>query len=82
MTAAERLNVALITTASQGLRPHCSDSGTGDLWISEQSADRAEAALLCHGCPLLQPCDEVGQHQRFGVWGGRDVTVRAGKAAA
>jgi hypothetical protein len=39
MTAAERLNVALITTASQGLRPHCSDSGTGDLWISEHSGN-------------------------------------------
>jgi hypothetical protein len=31
MTAAERFNVALITTASKGMRPHCSDVCTSEL---------------------------------------------------
>jgi hypothetical protein len=76
MTAAERFNIALITTASQGLRPHCSDAGTGDLWISEHPADRAEAALLCAGCPVFDPCGDAAEADpRPGVCGRRGTSA-------
>src|SRR5687768_14584629 len=82
--ANDQLTVALINAASQGLRPHCSDAGSW-LWLSEDPADRRLAAAMCSGCPVFEPCDEVGQHQHFGTWGGVDRTVRPGrpkKAAA
>ena len=79
--AYDRLTVALITAASQGSRPHCSDAGSW-LWLSDDPADRAEAALLCRGCPVFDPCDEVGQHQRFGTWAGIDRTRAPGKRLA
>jgi hypothetical protein len=79
--ANDRLTVALITAASQGSRPHCSDAGSW-LWLSEDPADRRQAAAMCSGCPVFDPCDEVGQHQRFGTWAGRDRTRPPGKKAA
>jgi hypothetical protein len=42
--AADHLTRALITAAAQGLRPHCSDPGTSELWISDRSRDAAESA--------------------------------------
>jgi hypothetical protein len=39
MTAAERINIALIPTASQGLRPHCSDAGTAGSTIQNKSRE-------------------------------------------
>ena len=62
------------------LRPHCSDAGSW-LWLSDDPADRVEGARLCQGCPVFDPCDEVWQHQRFGVWAGHDRTRAPGKAA-
>jgi hypothetical protein len=66
----------LITAASQGLRPHCSDPVLGDLWLSDNEADRAEAAKLCRGCPVLAECDAAAtaNGERWGVWGGKDFT--------
>ena len=77
--ANDRLTMALITAASQGLRPHCSDAGSW-LWLSEDAADRRQAAAMCSACPVFDPCDEVGQHQRFGVWASVDRTRAPGKA--
>lgn len=82
--ASERLLRALITTASKGLRTHCSDPGTSELWLSEHEPERAEAATLCAGCPVFFPCGQAAEahDERFGVWGGRDFTRRPGKKLA
>jgi Transcription factor WhiB len=80
-TATDQLTRALVNLAAQGLRTHCSDAGTGGLWLSEQESERREAARLCRGCPVLRPCLTAAKAQRetFGVWGGRDFTHRPGR---
>ena len=50
------LTRALITAAAQGQRPHCSDPGTSELWLSDHPAERREACKLCAGCPVFEPC--------------------------
>jgi hypothetical protein len=74
--ASERLTRALITIASRGLRTHCSEPDIHSYWLSEDPKERAVAARLCRGCPVIIPCAEVGQHQRWGVWGGVDRSPR------
>ena len=76
--ASERLVRALINLAAQGLRTHCSDAGASELWLSEHEGERAQAARLCIGCPVIQPCGEAAQanDERWHVWGGRDYTRR------
>ena len=76
--ANDQLTVALINAASQGLGPHCSDAGSW-LWLSEDPADRRQAAAMCTGCVVFTECGEVGQHQRFGTWAGIDRTVKSGR---
>jgi hypothetical protein len=73
----EHFTRALITSAAQGLRPQCSDSGTGAVWLSEDTAERAEAAQLCVGCPALAECAAAATARRetFGTWGGRDFVA-------
>jgi hypothetical protein len=58
--------------------------GTGGLWLSELGAERREACTLCAGCPVFEACAAAAtaRGERFGVWAGRDRTVRPGKAAA
>jgi hypothetical protein len=43
-TASDRLTLALLDLAAQGLRTHCSDRGTSELWISDRSRDAPESA--------------------------------------
>jgi hypothetical protein len=76
----ERLTRALINLAAQGLRTHCSDPGSHSLWLSEHDGERAEAARLCTGCPVIEPCGEAAgaRREKFGVWGGKDVTRMPG----
>jgi hypothetical protein len=87
ITASAQFVKALVDVASQGLRTHCSDSVLGDLWLSDNEPDRAEAARLCAGCPVFGPCGDVAtaNGEKFGVWSGRDFTppkpVATGKAA-
>ena len=61
---------ALIALVDLGLRPHCSDPGTSGLWLSEDAAERAEAAQLCVGCPVLVECGQAAEArgERFGTW--------------
>jgi hypothetical protein len=40
--ATDQLTTALLNIASKGLRPHCSDLGTSELWLSEHEPERAE----------------------------------------
>jgi Transcription factor WhiB len=79
----DRLTRALITAAAAGQRPNCSDAGSW-LWLSEDPADRAEAALRCRGCPVFEPCGTAAEarQEKFGTWGGRDRTKAPGKKAA
>ena len=82
--ASDRLTVALLTIASQGVRAHCSDPETHHYWLSEHAPERAIAVKLCTGCPVLQPCLEAARlnDERHGVWGGRDFTRKPGKKKA
>jgi transcription factor WhiB len=78
--ASARLVKALVDLAAAGLRTHCSDVGTGGLWLSESEDDRREAIKLCRGCPAFDPCGEAAESNRetFGVWASEDFT-RTGK---
>ena len=72
--ANEALTQALISAAARGIRPRCGDYETSLLWLSELDGQRKQAAIMCRGCVVWAECDEVGQHQRFGVFGGVDTT--------
>jgi hypothetical protein len=67
------------TRAAAGIRPRCGEYGDSYLWLSDHERDRQQAARLCAGCVVITECREVGRHQRFGVFGGRDTTVTAGR---
>ena len=70
------LTRALVDLAGRGERPHCSDPGSSDLWLSDRKAERREAVKLCRGCPVFDPCGQAAQarQERFGVWAGVDMT--------
>jgi hypothetical protein len=80
--ANDRLTQALFRLAAKGQRPRCGDYETSWMWLDEDPHNRAHAAAMCSGCPVFDPCDEVGQHQRFGTWAGVDRTRARGKKAA
>jgi hypothetical protein len=69
---------ALINAAASGLRTHCSDPDSRDLWLSEEVTERRKAARLCAGCPVLEPCHSAAEArgEKFGVWAGVDRTAR------
>jgi hypothetical protein len=72
----EHFTRALINLAAQGLRTHCSDPGTSELWLSEHKAERREAAKLCRGCPVIEQCGRAAEarDEKFGVWAAVDRT--------
>ena len=81
-----RLNRALAQAVQAGQPPPCA-AGGGDRWLSDNPADRAEAARLCVGCTVLGLCGEYADAAReaFGVWAARDrgaVTTRRKEGAA
>jgi hypothetical protein len=82
--ASDKLTIALLTIASQGLRTNCSDPETHHYWTSEHQAERRLAVRACRGCPVLVECGEAAtaNDERHGVWGGRDYTRRPGKKVA
>lgn len=75
------LNRRLLELAQRGERLRCSDPITNVMWTSESAADRATAALWCNGCDVLDLCAAVAveEDHRWGVWGGRDFSRRAGR---
>lgn len=77
--ANDALTRALLVAAARGIRPRCGDYETSYLWLSEDEEERKQAALMCSGCAVIAECGEVGRHQTFGVFGGRDTTVRPGR---
>jgi len=76
MTAAERLTRALVDLATEGRRPRCGETGSPGLWLSDDAADRAQAATWCLGCPVLAECGAAADEQgeRHGTWAGVDRT--------
>lgn len=80
MNASERLTLALADLETDGRSWPCRGS---DLWISESHTDRAQAALLCAGCPVTNLCADMAAETKtkFGVYAGRDLTPTPRKAA-
>jgi hypothetical protein len=74
--AHDRLTRALLDLTHRGMRPRCGDPEAHDWWLSESQQEREVAARWCRSCPILTPCGDVGQSQRFGVFGGVDRTPR------
>lgn len=81
MRVTDQLTRALLDLAARGERTHCSDPATHHLWLSEIKAERAEAAKLCRGCPVIIPCGQAAtaRQERWGVWGGRDFSRKPGR---
>ena len=79
--ASDRLTIALLTIAVQGLRAHCSDVATHHYWTSDHPVERALAVRACRGCPVFVECGEAADanDERWGVWSGKDYSVRAGR---
>jgi hypothetical protein len=76
--ASDKLTIAPLTIAVKGQRAHCSDVATHHYWTSEHPAERARAALACHGCPVGRECGEAAEanDERWGVWNAVDRSVR------
>jgi hypothetical protein len=79
--ASDALTIALLNMAAGGQRTHCSDPTSHHLWLSEHPQDRAIAAKLCRGCPVLTVCRDTAEErdERWGVWGGIDRSRRPGR---
>ncbi|MGO4662912.1 WhiB family transcriptional regulator [Terrabacter sp. 2TAF16] len=46
-------------------------------WLSDSLHDRRQAARLCVGCPVFDECSSAAPKTRgFGVWAGKDRTMR------
>lgn len=73
MSARDDLDRALLDLAADGRRPRCGEPADHLLWTSESADERARAAGLCVGCPVLQECAQAAEeeHALF-VWGGVD----------
>jgi Transcription factor WhiB len=80
-TATTKLNTALITMASRGDRPRCSDPIDHAKWTSEDQHDRDTAAAWCNGCNVMLLCGAAAteRDERWGVWGGIDRSIRPGR---
>lgn len=78
----DRLTRALVEAASKGQKPNCSQPETHHYWTSEHEGETALAAIWCTGCPVLEPCGQsaIANDERWGVWGGIDMTIRPGRA--
>jgi hypothetical protein len=77
--ASDALTRALINAASRGERPRCGDAEVAWMFLDEDPRHRAIAATYRAGCPVFEPCDEVGRHQTFGTYASKDRTVRPGR---
>ncbi len=70
--------MALRATLEGGNRPPCTRPDNWRWWTSEDGAERAQAAQLCHGCAITAACRAAADahRERFGVWAGKDRTTR------
>jgi len=81
--AADQLLRSLPTLATRGQQTRCGDPADAELWMSDFPEERALAATLCHGCPVITACGEAAEAnaEKFGVWAGVDRTIRPGRPA-
>ena len=86
VTASERLSLALAALADADQRPPCATAFVSHWWLSDDPDERAKAAELCRewACPILDACHDAAEahRERFGVWAGRDRTMRPRKAVS
>jgi WhiB family redox-sensing transcriptional regulator len=45
-------------------------------FFPEQGKNSTAAKAVCDGCEVTEECWAYGQHQKFGVWGGRGERER------
>lgn len=66
------LTVALLE-APDGSVP-CQEEPDG--FTADRAEERAQAAILCQSCPVLDLCAAYAEtaKERFGIWGGEDRT--------
>ena len=84
MSRTEQLRVDLDLLA-EAMRGHLDAGGAPPPcahrheWLSDDPHDRAEAAGACQHCTVFlhAACAAAGRHQRFGVLGGLDWTVKS-----
>jgi hypothetical protein len=83
-TPNELLLLAIADAITAGLRIPCAScrkSDTSMAWVSDDRAEREQAARECDGCPVMQACAAAGEGEAFGVWGGVDrVAARLDRA--
>ena len=72
MSARADLDRALLDLAAEGRRPRCAEPGDHHMWTSDDHDERARAARLCAGCPVLRECALSAEDERD-AW-----TVRGG----
>jgi|GEM_PF-887718 len=79
--AVRALSAALLTLAARDERTPC-QGRYSELWLSEDSTQRAETIPLCAGCSLLTKCADYATELKasFGVWAGIDRTPTTRKA--
>ncbi len=80
--AFDDLTATLVDLAGRrGTVPVCAATADDERnpWLDERPTERAVAADLCTGCPVLDACAAVGAGERFGVFGGVDRTVIPGR---
>lgn len=68
-----RLQYALAGAAAAGRYVPCTGRDRA-LWVSDDAQERAVAAELCAGCPVLTECSLAAEstRERWHVWGGID----------
>lgn len=71
LTARDDLDRALLDLAANGRRPRCGEPADHHMWTSDDHDERARAAELCRGCPVLRQCAEAAEEAR-------EIFVRAG----
>lgn len=78
LTPTEALTQALVEMADRKERPPCSEEP--DLWISDSTSDRAQAARRCGPCPIKAECAAAAEaNQEVFVWGGIDYGTQPAK---
>lgn len=73
MSARQALDRALLELASNGRRVRCAEPADHGWWTSDHDDERARAARLCTGCPVLRQCADSAEEEReLFVWAGVD----------
>jgi hypothetical protein len=51
---------------------NCRGMGPSRFYPESMKASAGEAAMrFCATCPVVEQCAEAGEHEKYGVWGGR-----------